>query len=450
GVQVRDDRDDVAALTDSVIRCWNKPHGSFSFQTTEPPQGEVLFELLRIAFLASLTRDEQRSTRFSIIFGSESECVKMAPVFLEFENAPKSIWLTEPKPYDPGQIRRLAPATDPARVFIGVEVGPGGAGLGIWGLLDIGGSWSGFLRHERDAGFVPPDLLAVSSSKPGQLTVSRGGWVIAVLRQGRQTDGSASSPLEHGPVADFFKPSQIACYAEVCSRLNCDRYGDGNDDFPARSYRHVIERLLYRIEDQHHGGTLLLVPESAIDTSLRESAAIKYGISDDRLWVYLVMELAYHQEYFDLDAQLRDRPIVHRQDYSAVSVLGYQRDAIKYRVDDALSFAASLAAIDGAVVMSDRLAIIGYGAEITLREDDVTYIRLAEDVSGDRGDLIPIDSFGTRHRSAFRFCWRVPDSLAFVLSMDGGVRAVRRVGDDVVMWTDVLVRQPLTESFESQ
>ena len=43
------------------------------------------------------------------------------------------------------------------------------------------------------------------------------------------------------------------------------------------------------------------------------------------------------------------------------------------------------------------------------------------------GNLLSVNDVhkrrGTRHRSAFELCERVPNTLAFVISQDGGVRA---------------------------
>jgi DNA integrity scanning protein DisA with diadenylate cyclase activity len=50
---------------------------------------------------------------------------------------------------------------------------------------------------------------------------------------------------------------------------------------------------------------------------------------------------------------------------------------------------------------------------------------------------VPIESFGTRHRSAFRFCSSLEDSASFVVSQDGGVKAIKRVGDKVNLWPDI-------------
>ena len=42
--------------------------------------------------------------------------------------------------------------------------------------------------------------------------------------------------------------------------------------------------------------------------------------------------------------------------------------------------------------------------------------------------------YGTRHRSAFRFVASMEPSVGFIVSQDGGVKAVRQVGSKLVMW----------------
>ena len=46
-------------------------------------------------------------------------------------------------------------------------------------------------------------------------------------------------------------------------------------------------------------------------------------------------------------------------------------------------------------------------------------------------------SFGTRHRSMMRYCYAVPGSVGFVISQDGEIRAMTRVGDDLVFWDSI-------------
>ena len=46
----------------------------------------------------------------------------------------------------------------------------------------------------------------------------------------------------------------------------------------------------------------------------------------------------------------------------------------------------------------------------------------------------PLTADGTRHRSAYRLCSRVPDALALVVSQDGGVRFVATHQGEVTFW----------------
>jgi hypothetical protein len=48
-----------------------------------------------------------------------------------------------------------------------------------------------------------------------------------------------------------------------------------------------------------------------------------------------------------------------------------------------------------------------------------------------------MNHFGTRHRSMMRHCAAYPDSVGFVVSQDGDVRAISRVGEQIVLWDNI-------------
>jgi hypothetical protein len=54
-----------------------------------------------------------------------------------------------------------------------------------------------------------------------------------------------------------------------------------------------------------------------------------------------------------------------------------------------------------------------------------------------RGDL---EQFGTRHRAMMRYCNEHPGALGFVVSQDGDIRAVLRIGDRLVLWENIEVQ----------
>src|SRR5207245_2108609 len=94
---------------------------------------------------------------------------------------------------------------------------------------------------------------------------------------------------------------------------------------------------------------------------------------------------------------------------------------------DCFQFIASLSKVDGALVITDRFRVLGFGAEIIAQSPTLKEISLAANPEATETTNISIESYGTRHRSAFRFCSSYEDSLAFIVSTDGGIKATKRI-----------------------
>jgi len=47
------------------------------------------------------------------------------------------------------------------------------------------------------------------------------------------------------------------------------------------------------------------------------------------------------------------------------------------------------------------------------------------------------DAYGTRHRSMFNYCAAHSGSVGFVVSQDGDIRAITKVGTKLVMWENI-------------
>lgn len=96
---------------------------------------------------------------------------------------------------------------------------------------------------------------------------------------------------------------------------------------------------------------------------------------------------------------------------------------------------ASLTSVDGAVLMTDHFSVLGFRAEVIASSPSLSHV---QSVTGPKKlTPVPVEVFGTRHRSAFRFCSSLEDAVAFIVSHDGGVKAVKRVEKDVILWPDI-------------
>ena len=101
---------------------------------------------------------------------------------------------------------------------------------------------------------------------------------------------------------------------------------------------------------------------------------------------------------------------------------------------DAARFIASLTAVDGAVVLTDSLRIIGFGAEVTASFSGGDKVHVAHTAEATKTRVVRFAEYGTRHRSAFRFVASMEPSVGFIMSQDGGVKAVKQIGSKLVMW----------------
>jgi hypothetical protein len=97
--------------------------------------------------------------------------------------------------------------------------------------------------------------------------------------------------------------------------------------------------------------------------------------------------------------------------------------------------------VDGLVVMDRNLAVRGYGVEITNAEEPES-LYIASDRMASPAKLRPAlyNHYGTRHRSMMRYCFQNPGSVGFVVSQDGEVRVITKVGESLVMWENIKLK----------
>jgi hypothetical protein len=104
---------------------------------------------------------------------------------------------------------------------------------------------------------------------------------------------------------------------------------------------------------------------------------------------------------------------------------------------DFAHFLADLMAVDGALVVTQALELVGFGAELRFDATDLKGVRHALDLEGDIWVNEPLDNVGTRHRAVYRFCHGYPRCLAIVVSQDGSVQFVRKHNGAVTYWNQL-------------
>ena len=98
---------------------------------------------------------------------------------------------------------------------------------------------------------------------------------------------------------------------------------------------------------------------------------------------------------------------------------------------------AALADVDGALVLTKRFEILGFGAEIVGDLPDVPQVAVARDLEGKLRTFESTEGVGTRHRSAYRLCAALHEAIAVIVSQDGAVRWVAWHDGAVTCWNYV-------------
>jgi hypothetical protein len=135
---------------------------------------------------------------------------------------------------------------------------------------------------------------------------------------------------------------------------------------------------------------------------------------------------------------------IEKGTYLDESVHRIHKEEAASEIDGIIWFVACLSRVDGLILMDPDLAVNGFGTVITV-EDAPSAVFAAQDELATVHRRLPIsyDAFGTRHRSMMRYCNSHAGSVGFVISQDGDIRAMTKVGQDLVVWDGVRLQRVL-------
>jgi len=223
----------------------------------------------------------------------------------------------------------------------------------------------------------------------------------------------------------------------VRSRAGADKaWAIVSETFLATLYEQVIKRIISSIINMKHGGTIIFSPPGLIEriTSPNPHLFIKYMFRDEepvrrlhRLTIGIMNELARHY-----GSSIESGKVVGWSEYVAAT------NKTLLELDEALfenaRFIANLAAVDGAVVLTKSLDLVGFGGVIkgTFSKEDV--IARATDAEGEQRVYERPEGVGTRHLAVYHLCKEIPNLLAIVISQDGNTGLVKWMNDFVTYW----------------
>jgi hypothetical protein len=437
-------------LASSVLKRWHGVGGAAKHgrkRADEPeappdalPDADELEELLCVCYQASLMREEERPITFrAILTGPRS--------FPPGQGPPSGLLrlrLDAPRPFDAHELRRLSPGAEFHRSLIAVEkAGEDGANLRIWGSVHSGTRWIRRTQGGREVAPPLPPVPVVHVTGPGRLSVYRGDAYVAGLEEGRlreaSTDVFASGwmPRSFAP----FRAELDELHRQAREQAMTEQgsvWAPLDADLSRHVGQHAFRRIISVIRDSRHGGTILFVPPELTEEFSGENGfvGLKYRFAGEeprRRYRTLILAVMNRlAETHGKGGEPYYSASVGWEEYRRTADPGIA--ALDEAIFEVAHLIAALASVDGAVVMSKRLEIVGYGGEISGALEPVGRIRRALDLEGERYVEESTENVGTRHRSAYRLAAALPGVVAVVVSQDGGIRFVTKKSGALTYW----------------
>lgn len=409
---------------------WNSPDDLRSL-----PEPGVMEHLLSVCYQASLLREEERPVTFRAVLAEPDlfSADGMPPLELQ------RLEFSRTFPFDAAELRRLSVACDPRRTLIGVRREENGIPR-IWGLIHSGTWWLRELQGGRRPGAPVPPVAVVEVDAPGSMSVYKGSELIGRLRLGRVLGWRAD------PFASEWLPGQFVGFSEslmerhrnAAERATArgEQWAPLDPSLPRTVSHRMMKRVIALVREAHHGGTFVFLPEE-YGSNMRACASlidVKYRFEDDaprRSFPLLVVRILNRLAQTHGPARGASMPVSWKEfEASADDQLLLLDEALF----EAAQLVAGLASVDGAVVITKRHDLLGFGGMISGDLPPVKTVDRALDPEAVRTEEEATEGVGARHRSAYRLAGAVPGSVIIVISQDGGVRFVSQKSGRVTYW----------------
>ena len=393
------------------------------------PTENGLRNLLDTAFYTSLRTEEGRILRFRLIYSPLNYLLDHKCELHNGSLTPPLVFDT-PRPYSINELIKLSPAIDPIQSAIIIapstkesSTDPGSGELSIVGLQPLGSSWLRFVTGAEHGSLCPPYFLIINIYSPGEITTTTMGQTLIQLRNGtidiptHQYYYSGLISVHFDRVLQNFVKSHLhLALTDQTMGRNLVYYFD-----------RMLSAILREISNMHHGGCVLFVP-----SRLKETTQFNYKFKLDSTSMRdALTNIVRAKTNIDRALEQTKNNSVRIPEYTSIQ---FDFQKIEHSFIDMIRQVLMLSAVDGALVISDDLRILGFGTELkNYAKSKIKSVIVTSNPNEIGKKKLYIDNYGTRHRSAIRFCHLNPEAFAFVISQDGEVRSVSSSPKGVVL-----------------
>jgi hypothetical protein len=396
------------------------------------PPPPYLEDLLSTCYQASLLREEERAVRVRLLLAPPDRLptMEVPPMGLHRQ------MLSSPRPCNETELRKLSQAAGFSRSLIGVALNQADEWQ-IWGLVHSGTRWRQAYCGGRQVPPTFPPLPVIWIMGPGRLAALKGMETLATLNE-----GSIITPdlnvFESSWLGEYFAEIRGEILAQLAASGGNGHKWDAIFDPKLLRIigRHLIMRIISAIRESRQGGILLFLPHERAEefTCPNPLIALKYQFREDET----------RQRFPRLVLQTLQTLIkIYSREIDQGKMLGWQEyinsnsgtlSLLEEATFEAAHQLADFAAVDGAVVLTNRSRVLGFGAMIKGDFDEVKTVARALDAEGGSWQEEFTETMGTRHRSVYYLCHQVPQALGLVISHDGYVRLIKSKDGRLTYW----------------
>ncbi len=401
-------------------------------QPGAPSQAE-LRDACNALYSSSLLKEEGRSVRARVIIAPpEAFAADGGP-----PDGVHAMRLSTSHPFNPNEIKRLSPAA--AFFHSAVAIWPAkGRGFRIWGILNTGPRWMNMVAGGRKptGEGIPHPIIHVRD--PGWLIFYDNYRLIGEWR-GREFHGPRLDVFESPLLSERFaqlRSNMVAELADGCLPENLSK-----EDYAEIAHliaQQFIKRVINLVRTSGHGGSVVFLPEGArgletatrwIDCKYTAEEGHAAGVRFPHLMKSIIRRIGM---LCPPGSTLEDARLIFQNSKDP------ELDRLEEAFYELARFFSDLMQVDGAMVVDQRVGVIGFGGEIRV-DRNVFQVSQAHDLMGTSLTEWNVQADGTRHRAVYRLCSVEPEVIGFVISQDSQVRLIANVDEAVIFWTHSVI-----------
>ncbi len=369
---------------------------------------EGLRTLANLAFQVSLKPEESRYPRFQIYVPHPQEIDSEGRYKFDL-----SMRFASPVPLDVSTLHRLSPGIPPSPYALLVqEIDSKLYTDGLTKIEDYGNDFP-YIELQYPSSPTPKINDTLWGRIPGILLRIENPGALNLFHADSQTD----LILREGQIkrtVDFSNtPIARIVYQEIASTIQ--EQVDSDADELLTLIKRVWTYIIGLAVEFGHGGAFVILPRDVSPDSVKvkDSLSIKHRTQGPELGAFIRSVI----DSFHVDEKKKEARFWYDNLFDRARTV------------------AQLSTTDGCVVLGHKFSVVGFGGEILVKDNN----SLSDCVNlvSNPNNFIPehsidLKEFGTRHRSAARFCAQVPDAVVFVVSQDGEARQFRHLSKENV------------------